>query len=155
MGGAGEADQLSVEERRLGLSIPLDQARLQDLPALVRAAEAAGFTDAWSWEVNYYDAFSPLAAAAAVTRQMRLGTAIVPALTRPAGLIAMGAASLAALAPNRFVLGLGSSTQLVVESWFGVPFQPPVRQVRQAVEAVKRLLAGERVGSLKLAAPEM
>jgi len=155
VGGAGEADQLTSEPggRRLGLSIPLEQGRLEDLPALVREAEEFGFTDAWSMEVNRYDAFSPLAAAAAVTGSLRLGTAIAPALTRPAGLIAMEAAGLAALAPGRFVLGLGSSTQVVVESWLGVAFQPPLQQVREVALAVRRLLSGERLGNLRLASP--
>ena len=86
---------------RLGVSLPAEGLPLAELPPLARRAEALGYTDAWSFEVNGYDAFSPLAAAAAVTDEMRLGTAIVPVYTRPAGLIAMQAScSLARTTPS-------------------------------------------------------
>ena len=138
---------------RLGLSLPAEGMPLAELPALARRAEELGYTDAWSFEVNGYDAFSPLAAAAAVTERIRLGTAIVPVYTRPAGLIAMQAAALAGLAPGRFVLGLGASTPTVVESWLGVRFARPLTRTRAAVVAVRALLAGERVDAMRLAAP--
>jgi probable F420-dependent oxidoreductase len=137
---------------RLGLSVPLD-VPLRELPALARRAEELGYTDAWSMESNGLDGFTPLAAAAAVTERMRLGTAIIPAWTRPAGLLAMHAAALAELAPGRFVLGLGSSTPVVVEQWLGVPFSRPLSRTREAALAVRALLAGERVGGMRLARP--
>jgi probable F420-dependent oxidoreductase len=126
---------------------------LAELPALARRAEQLGYTDAWSFEVNGYDGFSPLAATAAVTERMRLGTAIVPVYTRPPGLIAMQAAALAALAPGRFVLGLGASTPTVVESWLGVPFQRPLTRTTATLKAVRALLAGEKVDGMRLATP--
>jgi probable F420-dependent oxidoreductase len=138
---------------RLGVSLPAEGLSLAELPALARRAEELGYTDAWSFEVNGYDAFSPLAAAAAVTQRMRLGTAIVPVYTRPAGLIAMHAAALAGLAPGRFVLGLGASTPTVVETWLGVPFKLPLTRTRETLTAVRALLAGEKVGAMRLAAP--
>lgn len=138
---------------RYGVSLPAEGLPLAELPALARRAEELGYTDAWSFEVNGYDAFSPLAAAAAVTQSMRLGTAIVPVYTRPPGLIAMEASALAALAPGRFVLGLGASTPTVVETWLGVPFQRPLTRTTATVRAVKALLAGEKVDGMRLAAP--
>src|SRR5437763_9634121 len=138
---------------RLGVSLPAEGLPLAELPPLARRAEALGYTDAWSFEVNGYDAFSPLAAAAAVTDEMRLGTAIVPVYTRPAGLIAMQAATLAGLAPGRFVLGLGASTPTVVESWLGVPFKLPLTRTRATLVAVRALLRGEKVGGMRLAVP--
>lgn len=138
--------------RRLGLSIPADGVPLAALPALAARAEQLGFTDGWSFEVNGFDAFTPLAAAAVTTSKMRLGTAIVPAYTRPAGLIAMHAAAMADLAPGRFVLGLGCSTPTVVETWLEVPFSRPLSTVRDTALKVRRLLAGEKVGALRLSA---
>ena len=138
---------------RLGISLPAEAMPLSELPALAQRAEELGYTDAWSFEVNGYDAFSPLAAAAAVTEHMRLGTCIVPVYTRPPGLIAMQAAALAGLAPGRFVLGLGASTPTVVETWLGVPFKLPLTRTRETVVAVRSLLAGEKVGGMRLAAP--
>src|SRR5207247_1240141 len=125
---------------RLGLSLPAEGLALAGLTVLARMAEDLGYSDAWSFEVNGYDAFSPLAAVAAVTSEMRLGTAIVPVYTRPAGLIAMQATTLAELAPGRFVLGLGSSTPVVVEGWFGVPFRRPLTRTREMIVAVRARL---------------
>jgi len=126
---------------------------LSDLPALAARAEALGYTDLWSFEINMFDAFTPLAAAAASTADVRLGTAIAPVFFRPPGLLAMHAAALAELAPGRFVLGVGSSTPVVVEQWMGVPFGRPVKAVRETVVAVRALLAGEKVAGMRLAQP--
>ena len=154
MVGPREANQLSATpRRRLGISVPGDAYPLAELPAIGRRAEALGYTDAWSFEINLYDAFSPLAAVAAVTETMRLGTAIAPVFFRPAGVLAMHAATLAELAPGRFVLGIGSSTPVVVKQWMGVPFSRPVTRTREMAVAVRALLAGERVGALRLGHP--
>ena len=141
-----------MAERRLGVSIPTEDG-LGPVPELVRLAERLGYTDAWSFEVNGSDAFTPLAAAAAVTESMRLGTGIVPVFTRPPGLIAMQAASLSDLSGGRFVLGLGSSTPVVVQQWFGVPFSKPLTRTREVALQVRALLEGDRVGGMRLAKP--
>ncbi len=120
---------------------------------MARTAEELGYTDLWSFESNGLDAFTPLAAAAAATREVRLGTAIVPVFTRPPALIAMHAAALAELAPSRFVLGLGASTPALVESGMGVPFERPLARVREATAAVRGLLEGGRTGIFKLGRP--
>jgi probable F420-dependent oxidoreductase len=138
---------------RLGISVPAEGVALSELPAFARQAEKLGYADAWSFEVNGFDAFAPLAAVAAATEHMRLGTAIVPVFSRPPGLIAMHAAALAELAPGRFVLGLGSSTPVVVEFWYGLPFSKPVTRTRETAVAVRALLAGEKVGGMRLASP--
>jgi alkanesulfonate monooxygenase SsuD/methylene tetrahydromethanopterin reductase-like flavin-dependent oxidoreductase (luciferase family) len=135
---------------RLGITVPVEDLALTDLPAVAGRAEELGYTDAWSYERNVYDAFTPLAALAPVTRQLRLGTSICNAFTRPAGLIAMSAAALALLAPGRFVLGLGSSTEAIVRGWMGLPFARPLARMRETVSTVRRLLAGEKVGAMKL-----
>jgi alkanesulfonate monooxygenase SsuD/methylene tetrahydromethanopterin reductase-like flavin-dependent oxidoreductase (luciferase family) len=148
--GARQADQLS---RRLGLSIPGDLVPLSAVPAAARRAEELGWTDAWSFESGMFDAFTPLALAAAATERMRLGTAIAPSFLRPAGLLAMHAAAMAEAAPGRFVLGIGSSTQVIVEQWMGIPFRRPRTHVAQTLAAVRALLAGGRSGAFRLARP--
>jgi len=129
------------------------EAPLSELPALARFAEELGYTDVWSLESDALDGFTPLAAVAAVTEHVRLGTAIIPAWTRPAGLLAMHAAAMAELAPGRFVLGLGSSTEVVVQQWLDVPFSRPLTRTREAALAVRSLLSGQRVSAMKLRRP--
>jgi len=135
---------------RIGLTVPFEGLSLDQVPHLLRTAERLGYQEAWSYERNLYDAFTPLAASALATERLRLGASIVPVFTRPAGLIAMSALALAELAPGRFVLGLGASTRAIVTDWMGFPFARPLSRVRETVLAVRALLAGERVGGLRL-----
>src|SRR6516165_3880932 len=96
---------------RPGITIPLEPFHNRHLVELVHRAEELGYTDAWSAESFTTDAFSPLTAVAAVTKKMRLGTAIVPVFTRPPALIAMSSATVQLLSEGRFILGLGISTK--------------------------------------------
>src|SRR3981189_2771989 len=81
-----------------------------------------GCTDRWSAEADGCDAFTPLVLASQWAPGLRLGTAIVPAFTRGPALIAQSAAALAAVSGGRFVLGLGTSSDVIVERWNGVAF---------------------------------
>lgn len=138
---------------RFGVTIPFEHRSSAALREQLEEASDLGIEEAWSYERNVFDAFTPLAAAAAVAPTMRLGTSIVPVFTRPPGLLAMSAAGLAELAPGRFVLGLGGSTETIVTGWMGVPFSQPLKRVRETVLTVRALLEGERVGKLTLFRP--
>ncbi len=92
-----------------------------------------GYTDIWSAESDGADAFTPLALAAAWEPRLRLGTAIVPAFTRSPACLAQCVASLADAAPGRFAIGIGSSSNVIVERWNGVPFVEPYKKVRDVV----------------------
>lgn len=131
--------------RRWGLTIPLPGIPLAEHRDIVRALPDLGYTDAWSAETNGFDAFTPLALAAAWEPTLRLGTAIVPVFTRGPALIAMSAAALAAAAPGRFVLGLGASSPVIVGGWNGITFERPYERTRDVLRAVRAALAGERV----------
>jgi probable F420-dependent oxidoreductase len=128
-----------------GLTIPLIGAPLPAHADLIRALPSFGYTDAWSAETNGTDAFTPLALASVWEPRLRLGTAIVPVYTRGPALIAMSAATMAAAAPGRFVLGLGASSPVIVGNWNGIAFDEPYRRSRDVLRVVKAALAGERV----------
>lgn len=128
-----------------GLTIPMTGVPLLDHRAVVQALPGFGYTDAWSSEVSGPDAFTPLALASVWEPALRLGTAIVPAFTRGPALIAMSAATLAAAAPGRFVLGLGASSPAIVTAWNGMAFDQPYRRTRDVLRFVRTALAGERV----------
>jgi probable F420-dependent oxidoreductase len=130
---------------RLGITIPLDGFQNRHFLDLVRHAETLGFSDAWSFETFQTDAIAPVAAAAAVTERMRLGTAILPVFTRPPALIAMSAASLQQYSGGRFILGVGISTPTIVENWMGVPYQRPITRIRETVAALRAAFTGEKV----------
>ena len=130
-----------------GLTLPLPAVPLPAQAELLRALPDWGYTDAWSSETAGADAFTPLALAALTEPRLRLGTAIVPVFTRGPALIAQSAASLAALAPGRFSLGLGASSPAIVEQWNGVAFDQPYRRTRDVLRFVRRALDGEKVSA--------
>lgn len=129
---------------RLGLTIPLPGVSLTDLPPLVRRAEAAGYESLWSAESTELDGFTPLAVAALHTERARLVTGIVSVYTRGRATLAQSAAALAELSGGRFTLGLGASSNVIVEQWNAIPFERPLTRVRETVDFLRPVLAGER-----------
>jgi probable F420-dependent oxidoreductase len=130
--------------KRVGITIPLDDFSLVEHADLVREAERLGYADAWSFEADGLDAFSPLAVAGQATA-MRLGTAIVNVYTRGPATLASCAAGLAEIAPGRFILGIGSGSNVIVEGWNGGSFRKPATRVRETARFLRQALAGERV----------
>jgi probable F420-dependent oxidoreductase len=131
--------------KRWGITLPLQGMALADQREIVAGLPALGYTDAWSAEVNGTDAFTPLILAAGWASELRLGTAIVPIYTRGPGLLAMSAATLASLAPGRFMLGIGTSSPVIVEQWNGIEFAQPYQRARDMLRFLRRALAGEKV----------
>jgi len=135
-----------VPERRWGLSLELPGLPLAQHGPVLRTAEAAGYTDGWPGEVSGHDGFTPVAAAAVHTERMRLGTGVVNVFTRGPAVLAQHAAALQHLSGGRFCLGIGSSSDRIVERWNGIPFQKPLTRVRETIEFLRAALAGERAG---------
>lgn len=131
--------------RRWGLTIPLDPIPLPDQRRVIEELPDLGYTDVWSSEANVADAFTPLALASVWAPTLRLGTAIVPVYTRGPATLAMSAATLAAAAPGRFVLGLGTSSNVIVEKWNSTPFDEPYKRARDTLRFLRKALAGEKV----------
>jgi len=133
--------------QRWGLTLPLPGLTLAAHEDLVKRAEAAGYTDFWSGETNGPDGFTPLALSAAWTERARLGTGIVGVFQRGPALLAQEAAALASASDGRFVLGIGSSSDRIVEGWNGIPFERPLAKVRETLDFLDAALAGERTAS--------
>lgn len=131
-------------QKRWSLSLPMAGVPLSDLGEVSQEAERLGYTDAWSSEVDGIDAFTPLAVIGQATN-MRLGTAIVNVYTRGPQTLASSVAGMAELAPGRFILGVGSGSQPIIERWNGVKFEKPVTRVREMVQFLRQALTGERV----------
>lgn len=130
---------------RWGITLPLYGLDLAAHREIVSQLPELGYTDAWSAELNGYDAFTPLVLASQWTDQLRLGTAIVPVYTRGPALLAMTAATLADLAPGRFVLGIGTSTPVVVQHWNAIDFDEPYRRSRDLLRFLRTALTGDKV----------
>jgi probable F420-dependent oxidoreductase len=135
----------AVTEQRYGITIPFEGVPLHEHREWFEEAAALGYTDVWSAEAGGADGFTPLALAAAWAPTLRLGTAIVPAFTRGAATLAQTVASMAQAAPGRFALGVGTSSNVIVENWNGIPFDRPYQRVRDTIRFLRRALAGEKV----------
>jgi len=128
-----------------GITIPFDGIPLPEQRELVAELADLGYTDVWSSESAGADAFAPLALASVWAPTLRLGTAIAPVFTRGPATLAQCAATLAAAAPGRFTLGIGSSSDVIVEHWNGVAFDRPYQRVRDTARFLRTALAGAKV----------
>jgi 5,10-methylenetetrahydromethanopterin reductase len=116
-----------------------------ELVHLGRRAERLGYGSLWVAETRLTrDAVSALGALAASTGEIRLGTSIVNTWTRGPVLMALTAASLEDLAPGRIALGLGTASDPLIANQ-GVERRRPLTQMREYVDAVRRLLRLEEV----------
>ena len=131
--------------QRYGMTIPFAGVPLHEQRDWILELQDLGYTDLWSSEADGADGFTPLALASTWAPSLRLGVAIIPAFTRGPALLAQTVASLASAAPGRFVLGLGSSSNVIVERWNGIPFEEPYKRTRDTLRFLRAALAGEKV----------
>src|SRR5580658_3487994 len=130
---------------RYGITIPFDGVTLLEHRDWFHRLADLGFTDVWSAEVDGADGFTPLTVAALTETRLNLGVAVTPVFTRGAGLLAMSIAAMAEVAGGRFIMGLGASSQPVVERWNGIAYDRPYARTRDTLRFVKRALDGEKI----------
>ena len=111
----------------------------------VRYAEARGFEAVWQAESRLVrDAIVPMAAYAAVTDRIRVGSGVINNWTRNIGLLAATFLTLDDLAPNRIVCGIGAWWDPLARN-VGIERRRPLQAMRETVEVLRRLLRMERV----------
>jgi len=131
--------------QRYGITIPFDGVPLLEQESWIKELADLGYTDFWSAESGGNDGFTPLVLAAQWAPEARVGTAIIPAYTRGPGTLASCVSSLAEAAPGRAVIGIGSSSNVIVERWNSIPFERPYQRVRDTVRFLKEALTGEKM----------
>jgi len=124
--------------QNLGLDVGLEAADW--------AAEL-GFGSYWTAETVGPEAFAVLAAAGARAPSLDLGTGVLALQLRTPMVVAMGAATLQALHPDRDILvGIGISSPVVTEQWHGVAYgDRPVARTREYTTLLRECLSGEAV----------
>jgi 5,10-methylenetetrahydromethanopterin reductase len=111
----------------------------------VRYAEARGFDAVWQAESRLVrDAIVPMAAYAASTRRIKVGSGVINNWTRNAALIASTFSTLDDLAPGRILCGLGAWWEPLAAK-VGIRRRKPVQAMRETLEVVRRLLRMEKV----------
>lgn len=127
---------------RHAISLPLPPDVDTSLETARRAVDL-GYESAWLADTAGPDPFV-LAAALARRVPLRIGIGVSPAFTRTPAVFAAMSGTLGQLMPGRFVLGLGCSSETIVDRWNGVPFEKPLARVRETVTLVRAMLEGER-----------
>jgi F420-dependent oxidoreductase-like protein len=111
--------------------------------ARVRLAEEAGVDTVWVAEAWGRDCFTILTLLARETTRIKLGAGIVNCYSRTPAALAQHFATLDEFSGGRMVIGLGTSGRRVIEHFHGVPFQPSLTRLREYVEIIRMILAGE------------
>ncbi|MFI5915893.1 LLM class F420-dependent oxidoreductase [Dactylosporangium sp. NPDC051541] len=141
------------------MSVEISLGLWQDRPpaealGTARRAGELGFPALWIGEMATYDAF---ALAAAVGPSLPPATRLVlgpfAVTVRDPMMIAMGAASVAALTGLAVSVALGTSSPVVVEQWHGRSRAGSAQALQTAAQSVRALLAGERVNGYRLRLP--
>lgn len=129
---------------RVGVTIG-ETATGSDLDGLVeevRDREGRGFASVWMPNVFGLDAIGALAIAGTRTRRIELATAVVPTFPRHPLAIAQQALTAQVACGGRFVLGVGLSHKIVIESLLGLSYHEPARHMREYLEVLRPLLEG-------------
>lgn len=135
---------MTATNRRVALYLQ-DKHPLRDAIEYVRYAEARGFEAVWQAESRLVrDAIVPMAAFAATTERIQVGSGVINNWTRNAALIAQTFSTLDDLAPGRILCGLGVWWEPLA-SKVGVRRRKPLQAMREMVEVVRRLLRMEKV----------
>lgn len=114
------------------------------IPELARLAEAHGFGCAWGGEANNKDPTVMLAAIAAVTKRLEVGSAVYHILGRTPATLALQAAGLDELSSGRFLLGIGSSNPTIAK-WHGQSMDHPLKRVEEYIAIVRAAMRGEKL----------
>lgn len=122
-----------------------DAHDLRDGLNYVRYAEQKGFEAVWQAESRLVrDAIVPMAAYAAVTEHLKVGSGVINNWTRNIGLLASTFLTLDDLAPNRIICGIGAWWDPLARN-VGIERKKPLTAMRETVEILRRLLNMERV----------
>lgn len=132
------------KRRYWGLLFPSNAATMTQI---AQGCEAAGMEGVWAVQL-YAPPFLTLAAAAMVTKRVKLGTGVALAFTRSPLETALSAIDVDTMSGGRMVLGLGTSIRWWNESWHGVTYGKPIAHLREVVRIVREIVAGAYGGKL-------
>jgi probable F420-dependent oxidoreductase len=108
-------------------------------------AEAHGYHSMWLGDGGgHMDALTEAAGIVMQTSRIKACTGVVPVYTRPPAVLATSAMTISRIGADRLILGLGASSDVMVESWYGTPYEKPLTRVRETVALLRQIFAGEK-----------
>lgn len=96
--------------------------------------------ETWGMEVS-----SMLSTVSQIARKPKIGSSIINIYSRSPTLIAMASATLDTLSNGRFILGLGTSSEPIVQEWHGLKLEKPLQRMREYVEIIRLAVSGKKV----------
>jgi len=99
----------------------------------------------WIPETWGMENFSMLSAVSNKTTTQKIGSSIINIYSRSPSVIAMGAATADTLSDGRLILGLGTSSLPIIETFHGYKFEKPVQRMREYVKIIRLVLSGKEV----------
>ncbi len=129
----------------LGVALRDSGLHVSDLMTLARAADDAGYESVWAPEVGSRDAIVLCALYGSVTKSATVGTGVVPLYARNIASLSLSVAAAADASGGRFVLGIGAGHRFTTEAWYEHTWDKPRKRMRETIELLHRIFAGERV----------
>jgi 5,10-methylenetetrahydromethanopterin reductase len=99
----------------------------------------------WIPETWGMEGLSMMAAISQIIKNSKIGSSIINIYSRTPSLVAMGAATLDTLSNGRLILGLGTSSESIVQDWHGLEFDQPVQRMREYVDIIRLIMSGNKV----------
>ena len=99
----------------------------------------------WIPETWGMENFSMLSAVSNKAITQKIGSSIINIYSRSPSVIAMGASTVDTLSNGRLILGLGTSSLPIVETFHGYKFEKPVQRMKEYVEIIRLVLSGKKV----------
>jgi len=99
----------------------------------------------WIPETWGMEGTAMLTAVSQIVKNSKIGSSIINIYSRTPSLIAMSAATLDTLSNGRLILGLGTSSEPIVQEWHGLKFSQPVQRMRECVEIIRFIISGNKV----------
>lgn len=133
----------------LNPAIAVGAASIDSTVAALTEMRDEGFRRIWMAQMPADgDLLTVLAVAMREVDGIEVGSAVLPIQNQHPMLMAQRALTLNKIAGGRFILGLGMTHQVVTEGMWGIPYDKPVRRMREYLDALQPLLAGEEVNAV-------
>lgn len=99
----------------------------------------------WIPETWGMECSSVLSSVAQIAKKPKIGSSIINIYSRTPSLVAMHAVTVDAVSNGRLILGLGTSSQAIVEDWHGLKFTQPVLRMREYVSIIRQIVSRKKV----------
>jgi 5,10-methylenetetrahydromethanopterin reductase len=99
----------------------------------------------WVPETWGMECCSTMSALSQIAKKPKIGSSIMNIYSRTPALISMAAATLDMISNGRFILGLGTSSQVIIDEWHGLEFDRPLDRMKEYVEIIRLAISGNKV----------